>query len=386
MSFKYKAKDDQGHIIEGKLESDSITDASREIMGRGLELLSLEKSEKPIEEMRSFLFKALHDGEPVEGRITGTDEESVREKLQKQFGYRITSIRSIDIPTVSPEKIVAESVTEKARKIRNTDDTDYTDDTDSKITDSTDAKEGIIFSSSPRIVQKTSVVPDAELDNERQTIQFFLQQHGSLISPHSRAKLGHLDGMIELVRENQDKKRWKNLKREIYKAIKAAERELKWHQDKKWAEYEQQQTQPVQEQSATTTVQPTPQFVRTPSAFSKFMDRIKIFDQPSEENKKEVLLKHQYEAVWTELQRFSGALLVFYLAVLFVSYYLKRSGVSDTFLVRIYDTTLFKQLVLGLFTLYGIFSIRRFYLPKRVKMDGLLIGLILVSSWWIFWY
>jgi hypothetical protein len=106
-----------------------------------------------------------------------------------------------------------------------------------------------------------------------------------------------------------------------------------------------------------------------------------MVDLPNEHLENEVLAKQQYESVWTELQRFSGALVFFYLVFFFFSYYLKRSGVDDSLLVKIYDTTLFKQLIVGLFLGYAALTIRQEWLNRRIKTDaGLLLGVVAVFS------
>src|SRR5690606_32283779 len=166
---------------------------------------------------------------------------------------------------------------------------------------------------------------------------------------------------------------WKTLKKEIRNTQKIAEREIRHYEDEKWKAYEQKNPAPAIPSYADFP-QKVSRLMKKDGYVAKVMNWLQTVDTPNEQMESEVLVKQQYESIWTELQRFSGALMGFYLLFFFSSYYLKRSGVDDSLLIRIYDTTLFKQLVLGLFLAYGVLTIRKEYLRKRLKVDIVLVA------------
>jgi hypothetical protein len=109
---------------------------------------------------------------------------------------------------------------------------------------------------------------------------------------------------------------------------------------------------------------------------------LKVFETPDQSFEDQVLKKQYYESVWLELYRFTSILFGFYLFCFLIAYYAKRLGYSDAFLVRIYDAVLFQQIVLGLFSLFAVLSVRVAYLKPRLISDaGLLIALLLSAGW-----
>lgn len=365
-SFQYKAKNQQGQVLEGVIETQHFAEATSIIHARGLELISLEELKSHLEASMPYIFDAVdREGEPVQGTIQGTDEDVVKQKLEDEFGYEVSKVYRKSDPVTpleviaalpeQPEGPVSESVEEKK-------------------------EESIIFQSAPRIIHSKPAIPEEELNEVHESIQLMLVEKGAAIHPETRERLLHLDGMIELIRENQNKDRWKALKKDIREAQKIAQREIQHYEDEKWKAYEQKNPAPGI-QSYSDFHEKVTQFMKKDGYLSKVITWIQMVDLPNEHLENEVLAKQQYESVWTELQRFSGALVFFYLVFFFFSYYLKRSGVDDSLLVKIYDTTLFKQLIVGLFLGYAALTIRQEWLNRRIKTDaGLLLGVVAVFS------
>ncbi|MDP2691738.1 MAG: hypothetical protein Q8O95_05045 [bacterium] len=361
-TFQYKARNEQGMIIEGKLKTSSFHDATGEVRGQGLELISLEEVK---EQLKAFIFDAQDkSGEMVQGTVQGTEEGSVREMLEKEFGYRVLGLR-----TKGDHQPIVSSPEQRPSAMK-----------------SDAPNDSIIFSShQPHVIRRPSIAEE-ELVRVHEDLQSLLTEQGAGISESTRGTILHLDGLIDLVRESQDKKRWKNLKAKIRDAQKIAEREIKAYRDKKWKQAESQgevvkinSFNDFEEAEASF---PTQNPVSTVKP-SKPLTWLQIINQPNLHNEWEVLTKQKYESVWSEAQRFGAALFAFYLVCFFFAYYLKRNGVEDHFLVRIYDTTLFKQIVVLLFSLFALMSLRLFFLPKNLKTDAVLVALFIVSVLWI---
>ena len=373
-TYRYKAKNTFGESIEGELDTGNITEAVREIQGRGLELVSIEEIKEQLKEMGQYLFDAIdRRGEPVRGTIQGETEEQVRQMLQREFGYQVTDIKR-KLDDIQPEAYLErpEPVTAAT----------------TATNDEPPEDEGIIFSHKPRAVRKHKrIIADEELDGAQRELQDFLDDGAEILSASLKDRLKHLASMIDLIRENQSKQRWKNLKREIKKVTKVAEQEINAYQDKKWKAFEAKNPsqkvesythfeEPPQAQAQPQPKQSTPVAAVQTKPFRRSW--LQIIDLPDETDETEVLMKQQYESAWLELQRFSSALLAFYLLCAFAGYYLMRSGVSDHFMSRIYDTVLFKQITLGLFLFTSLVSARVAYLNGRIASDAaILVGVLL---------
>jgi hypothetical protein len=357
-SFQYKAKNQQGQILEGVIETQHFAEATSMIQARGLELLSMEELKSHIEATMPYIFDAIDkEGEPVQGTIQGVDEDVVKQKLEEEFGYEVSKVYKKNDPTLQTE-VVSPVGEERAN--------------DPEKMPEEKSEDSIIFQSAPRIIHSKPVIPEEELGEVHESIQLLLVEKGAAISPATRDRLLHLDGMIDLVRESQNKARWKILRHDIRDAQKLAEREIQHYEDEKWRAYEQKNPAPKIQSYSDFPVNVS-RFVKANDTFSRMVAWMQTIDLPNENRESEVLAKQQYESVWTELQRFSGALMAFYLAFFFISYYLKRIGMDESLLVRIYDTTLFKQLIVGIFAAYALLTVRKEYMNKRIKEDAFML-------------
>lgn len=385
--YEYKAKDHSGKIVKAVSEADNISDATREIKNKGLKLISLKALQRTHDanqvinedaiELQAFIFKAQDkNGEATQGTIQGTDEESVRKMLEEDFKYQVSSIhkKSEPKPGKSPEVIQASkaqviTTAEGRREIQ---------------AKKASGDSSIIFSKQPQIIHRRADISEDELIRVHSEVQYLLSEKGARISEKSRNLLLHLDGKIDLIRDSKNKKHWRKLKSQIRKARKMAEKDIKAYENKKWQSYD--------EKSGVKTSKPLAELVekkkrilfKPGGKLARVANAIRCIDNPNQDNSREVNLKETYESVWAELQRFSGALFIFYIICFFVAYYLKRSGMEDQFLVRIYETTLFKQLVIVLFAFYALLSFRLMFLAKRVKSDGAVMLLWLLTVWGVF--
>jgi len=372
-SFQYKAKNDAGKILEGVIDSQHFAEASSIIQSRGLELISLEELKNQMEETMPYLFDAIDaEGEKVQGTIQGIDEDLVKHQLEKDFGYKVSRVYRKDEAHLHEE-------------FQNEPETEILAEENPPIEAHHEpapippqaAEDNIIFQSAPRIIHSKPTIPDEELNQVHDSIQLLVAEKGAAMSSTTRDQLLHLDSMIDLVRENQNKARWKQLRNEIRKVQKLAEREIKQYEDEKWKAHEQKNPAP-KGMSYTEFPEKISHFVKRNEKVSKVVNWMQTVDLPNEQQESDVLAKQQYESVWTELQRFSGALVVFYLSFLFISYYLKRSGFEDSLLIRMYDTTLFKQIIFGIFVAYGLLTVRKEYLNKRMRLDAFIVLSFLV--------
>lgn len=376
-TYHYRAKNSLGENLEGEVDTASITEAVREIQGRGLELVSIEEVKEQLQEFGQYLFDAVdRRGEPVRGTIQGETEEQVRQMLQQEFGYQVKEIKR-KLDAVEPEAYLErpEPVTAAA--------------TAEPVEEKKD-DEGIIFSHKPRAVRhRQTVISDEELNSTNTELQGLIEEGSEVLNQTVIDRIKHLQSMIELVRENQSKQRWKNLKREIKKVTKLADQEIKAYQDKKWKAFEAKNpAQKVDSYQDFSQPEPAPQAApsqpipQTPKAFRRSFWQ--VIDLPNEADESEVLIKQQYESAWAEVQRFSSVLMVFYLACAFAGYYLMRSGISDHFMTRIYDTLLFKQITLGLFAFTSLVTLRVAYLNGRIVSDAAICTGIVVSLGLVF--
>jgi len=373
-SFQYKAKNELGEVIEGVLETDDFGEASKVIQSRGLELVSLEELRAQIQKaviedireekqkLRSFTFHALdQDSEDIEGTIQGVDEEGVQKTLADEFGYQQIKI----------------SEQEEEREIIDVQRSNEDQEEEMRA-------ESIIFSESKEpVVEKKTAIPESDLLATHRDIEKLLDDHDDLLSQRIKDKLKQLDSMLDLVREDQSSKHWKKLKKEIRRTLKKAEREVEQHHNRKWSAFEKLEGEDTIEGFDEMQQEPAKKIFNPDSKLSRLTNWLELIDDPNLENEEEVLTKQKYESIITEIQRFSGALFAFYIACYFVAYYLARNGLTDHFLVRIYDAVLFKQIVLVLFSVFCLLTIRNYFLPKRVKSDGVLALLLIGVSMWV---
>lgn len=396
-SFQYTAKDQQGQLVTGVIETEHFADASSKIQSRGLELISLEELRGQMQQFNSFIFEAIDiEGEAIQGTLTGADESEIRQRLQDELGYQVKNIQIKDGESASRAqhaphvihvavqgeedgKMPAPGIVEKrkesignAQKVMN-------------HAPTSKKEESIIFQRQPKMFFGKAVVSDEELDREQKKIEVYLQEKGSILSQSTKDRFKHLLGMIAFVRENRNKKRWKNLKAELRKAENGALEEVEQHEEMTWKKLEQQdpgkKVDSYQEFHDRTPLR----FGHENSTIARLKKWSRIISNPDESKDGEVLMKQQYESIWTELQRFSGALLCFYMIVYLASYYLMRGGIEDHLLVRIYDTTLFKQLILALFSFYAVLVIRNSFSQKKVTSDLLFGAVWGVGMGMIFW-
>lgn len=394
-SFQYTAKDQQGQLVTGVIETDHFADASSKIQGRGLELISLEELRGQMQQFNSFIFEAVDiEGEAIQGTLTGADESEIRQRLQDELGYQVKNIQmkgGLAEMQGAPHVIHVAVKDDEAEKGKSSDLAEKRKesiDSAQKVIQqapATKKEESIIFQRQPKMFFGKTTVTDEELDREQKKIELYLHEKGSILSQTTKERFHHLLSMISFVRENRNKKRWKNLKAELRKVEGIALDEVEQHEEMVWKKLEQQDPgkkvdsyQDLDERASLRAGQESPTLAR----FKKWARTV---SEPDESKEGEVLIKQQYESVWGELQRFSGALLCFYMVVYLASYYLMRGGIEDHLLVRIYDTTLFKQLILGLFSLYGLLVIRNHFSKKKILSDLLFGAAWAVGIVVVFW-
>jgi len=380
-SFAYTAKNPNGELVSGVIETKDFLDASLDMKRRGLELVSLNEREQ-IHQLTPFIFDAVDQaGEPVQGTIKAASEEEVKKKLQEDFGYQVKTIHPkeesqttqvIKASAKPPEHDRREAIARAKEAL-------------SARPQETSAEEKIIFKREIPTLHPKMVIPHEEIDRLEQKVEMLLSEKEGKISQGTRQRLNFLKKMIALIHSNQNKKHWKNLKREVQSAEEIALREIREKEEKEWKALEEQNPgKKVDSYTKFSKETPVPLFAAD-GKIAKMMKWFKMIDFPDENNEQQILLKQQYESVWFELQRFSGALFAFYLLCFFGAYYLKRSGVSDHVLIRIYDTALFKQLILGLFSLYALLTVRMDFLTKRMKTDAAVVLGWLVILALVFW-
>jgi len=366
-AYQFTAKNDEGEVFKGVLEAMSFNDAMEIIRRKELDPVAVEESQHKVEDLRASLFGTIGSGVktvprpapknvPVKKKEHFVSDEELYEKKKQLFPEKVQE------PVQEPE-FQEQQAQEQTRSSE---------------------REGIVFHQQPNPVG--ALLPEQELLEAHEDIQALLRRQSSGLSTMTRERLEHLLEMLDLVREQQNKKRWRNLKREIKKVLKIAQREMKAQHDQAWQKVSQAPEGHDGLERYDDVVSEVPERkIHETREPSRLVQWFHILDQPNQANEEEVVMKQQYESVWIEMQRFTSALVAFYLFFLFVSYYLKRSGVADNFLLRVYDTTLFKQLVLVLFITFTLLTLRRLLLPKRVASDAVLVLLFLGITWWVFW-
>lgn len=307
-----------------------------------------------------FFFEALNVlGEPVKGTISGSGEEDVRRKLETDFGYRVKSVHE-DAPV-----IFAMPSVEPLKK-----------------------EEGIIFqgSGSSGGQQERSGIKEDELQAMHDQVDTFLKKHEKVLAAGTIVKLHHVQGKLPLLRQFPSRQRLWSLKWQLFKSMRQAKREVKAYEEQQWKAYDQGFEQ-GQEGLAPVDGGPSAQLWKPrwelPESIKNAFAWVKVFDTPDPNLEDQVLKKQYYESVWIELYRFTSMLFGFYLFCFLIAYYSKRLGYSEAFIVRIYDAVLFKQIVLFLFSLFAVLSIRMAYLKPRLVSDAVLVIVFLASVGWI---
>lgn len=408
-SFHYTALDANGEQVSGVIQSDAFSKASEEVEKKGLKLLTLEQQEQQIiNEVRPFLFEAIdRDGEEVQGAIPGVSEQEALEILQEKYGYQVKKIeqtgvsqnnqsqqedqtKEVDVQDVQTQQSSAEEVIQVPQQQPEEQEHEAMQHSQKPEITAEKNEEPILFADSQKTTSSSVSVPnhhEDQLQEASKKIEQMMNKQG--LTAQTQERLNHLQGKVQLLKENPDKKRLKNFLRELKKFSKKVERELQQLHQQKWEAYEQKQV-PIEDLDyenldgdAEDQEVPKEQIPAQPAPAKTGLAKwIRIIDEPNQNNEQEVLIKQRYESFWLEVERFSGVLLAFYLGCFFLAYYLKRSGIEDHFLVRIYDATLFKQLVLLLFTFYAVFALRFIATQKRIKSDiTLLVIWILFASW-----
>ena len=408
-SFHYTALDANGEQVSGVIQSDAFSKASEEVEKKGLKLLTLEQQEQQIiNEVRPFLFEAIdRDGEEVQGAIPGVSEQEALEILQEKYGYQVKKIeqtgvsqnnqsqqedqtKEVDVQDVQTQQSSAEEVIQVPQQQPEEQEHEAMQHSQKPEITAEKNEEPILFADSQKTTSSSVSVPnhhEDQLQEASKKIEQMMNKQG--LTAQTQERLNHLQGKVQLLKENPDKKRLKNFLRELKKFSKKVERELQQLHQQKWEAYEQKQV-PIEDLDyenldgdAEDQEVPKDQIPAQPAPAKTGLAKwIRIIDEPNQNNEQEVLIKQRYESFWLEVERFSGVLLAFYLGCFFLAYYLKRSGIEDHFLVRIYDATLFKQLVLLLFTFYAVFALRFIATQKRIKSDiTLLVIWILFASW-----
>lgn len=309
-----------------------------------------------------FLFNAIDSlGERVSGTAQGKDEDEVRSRLQREFGYKVVDIREkFNASRASP---LASSAEEAQKK----------------------KEEPILFEGKPKEEAVRKKVSDETLDLLHHRVAAMLSSNASLLSDSTQAQLRHLDGKIDLLKDYASWSQFLWLRWQLWRALSRAGREIALFHQKKWREYEGKAPEnPSMSYTEFGETVKKRRLFSQPQLLSRLKHWYAVLEHPDENKEEEILMKQQYESVWLELQRFSTALMGFYLVFLCIAYYLKRDLSSDLFMVRIYDAPLFKQIMLALFIFSTIASLRRWYLPKRLAIDSCLVLSFVILLWLVF--
>ncbi len=360
-TFTYTARNAEGDVVQGTVKTSNFQHATESIRAKGLELISLEEMQQKVEELRTFVAETLdEDHHKAEEVILASNMETAQEVLQEDFGEELEKVmRKEDQVSESPEPEVESQ-----------------------------SSESIIFSPAEKKPLWSRSFPHAQLERAQEELKGLSTRPG--LSSELKQDLENILQKITLVKEHQNKKYWKDLRKEIKSKRKQVERFLEQQQDQSWNELQKQSAhldsysefsegvhQQREQEKQKMTTEPT---IKKASSLMKM---IQVLSDPNIHDEREVLLKQRYESLWIEMDRFMGALMVFYLCFFFVGYYLKRSGIPDNILVDIYTATLFKQITLGLFLFSAAIGIRNQFLPKKVSSDALIITIWLLSTWWI---
>lgn len=311
-SFQYKAKNQDGKIIEGILDTEHFEKAGDDIKKRGLELLSLEELREKI---TPSIFEAL-----------GKQEE---EKAKP-----VKIIQKTEDPDDSPilfyEKEKDRSVIPEEK-----------------------------FEKSHREITELLKEHGEKLSERLRARLQHLDGKIKLLKEYPKRKQWWLFRW-------EVRKALKNARREIDTFH---EGKLKSYDQHLSPEEGISYTDVVTEKNFRKKFSWKP---ATPQFLQKFLHFCKIIDWPDEKNEDEVVMKQAYESAWIELQKFSGVLMAFYLIISFLGVYVKRNFGSDIFFVRVYDALLFQQVAFGLFIFFGALSCRKYFFPSRVKSDAAL--------------
>ncbi len=399
-SFRYTAQNEEGEKIMGNIESHDFDDALEKIRQQGLQVIAIEEGKKEaevIEELRPHMFEAiLPEGveDPEENKASsfthqvprGASALEAQRSAEEQHHTVQVELQEKDPQGIEEgSNIHEDSVSQQSQESHDVPkpQIDLEQFSPSQKAEK-EKEESILFSRKENIERQSIESSGDELETLDQEIELILTEKKEAITEVNQERLHHLKGKIDLLRESPNKKRLNNLRREFKRVKKAVEKDIEKDQQKKWDEYEKRA--PKEKIESYDEFENSANEPDSSTVLKKETKRswVHIVDEPDEENEKEMLIKQQYESVWNEGQRFSSVLVAFYLLTFFISYYLKRSGIEDHFLVRIYDTTLFKQLILVLFTVFSLLTLRKDFLPKKLQSDVAVLLLGIILSFMIF--
>lgn len=367
-SFRYTAQNAQGEKVIGNIESTTFDNALEHIKQQGLQVMAIEESkqEQVIQELRPHMFEAiLPEEEELDSVETAENVSRESDPLHQEPSQMV----EVKVQDEEPEPDREPSPEENPRE-------EPIDFEEQKKTPEEKKEEGILFPRKEAIEEQKKQLGEGELNEMEYEKDMLLKK---VTDEEARNKLEYLGGKIDLLKESPHPKRLKNFKREFKRVMKDIQYELEKNEQKKWEEYEKK--------APHKTVESYDDFEEQEKEANKSLSQEpskrkwwQVLDEPDENNEQEVLKKQQYESMWNETQRFSGVLVGFYLLTYFIAYYLKRVGIEDHFMVRIYDTTLFKQIIVILFTAFVGLTLRKEFLPKKLQSDVALLLVFLISS------
>jgi hypothetical protein len=376
-SFRYTAQNEHGEKITGDIESTGFDDALEKIRKQGLQVMAIEegKMEKEmIEEIRPHMFEAIL---PDETEDPSSKFQGPREKIDRDLGEEKEKHHTVQVEVQEKNPEGEDSIPRQSKNIPHQ--SESIPHPPNTTPNPPKKEESILFSRKSNIATQTKSASGDELEDLALEIQALLTERGGVLSEDTHERLDHLNGKIDLLKESPNKKRFKNIKREFRRVKKQADKDIDRHEKKKWDDYEKKAPKKkIESYDEFEKGSEKENFKSTPAEVSK-RTWIHIINKANEDSESEVMIKQRYESIWNETQRFAGVLFAFYLLTFFIAYYLKRVGIEDHFLVRIYDTTLFKQLIVILFTVFTLLTLRKDFLPKRLQSDvaALLVAVIM---------
>ncbi len=357
-TFSYTARNAAGKVIEGTVKTANFQHATESIRAQGLELISLEEMQQQVEVLRSSVYEALDDQSDQEAENSSeTDNQQGQDNSVVFRGLHQEQVDAAQAEASHQQPAAVQAV----------------------------VSESIIFSPAQKKPLWSRSFPHEKLEKAKSELDELLTR--SHLSQELKQDLDKLLQKLILVKEHQNKKYWKDLRKEIKAKVKQVKRFLDDRHDQSWQQLQQSSDKVESYSEFSEQVQEErrgeQQKVQKVKHSSSFMKLLQTLSDPNPHEETEVLLKQRYESVWIEVDRFMGALMVFYLCFFFLGYYLKRSGIEDSLLIDIYSATLFKQITLGLFLFSAAIGVRNQFLPKKVAVDGVVLAVWLLSTWWL---
>jgi hypothetical protein len=232
--------------------------------------------------------------------------------------------------------------------------------------------------------------PNDELKELCEQVESFLQEKGEHMTQATRENLILQLEKVSWVRESQNDQLLQKQLKTIEKLLKKSKKEVNHYEIKMWEQWGKglktskgpskfklstllgiESESLVEEHTA---VHQKAVFVEghPTNPIQQVLYWYQVLSHPDDTKEEELLMREKYDAVWTEMQRFIGVLLFCYMIFYFVAYTYLQTRVDDSFLLRVYDTPLFKQIVVALFLGFGLLTLRKNFIARKMWVDGVM--------------